>query len=106
MQPSQNRWVAGHRFERRFGKREQAVGMEAGGKTLQPHRGHLPIAVASRPAQKVDLPLRTLDECCAQLADQLRVMPGSSGEICVERTTFVGHPGTLEAKALRRGLYL
>lgn len=80
--------------------------MEACGEALQPHRRHVPVAIAARTAQQIDLPLGTFDECGPQFAHQIGIVPGGSGEVCVEGGTFVGHATGLRVKSLRRGLCL
>ncbi len=84
VQASQDSRITRHSLKRLFGKRKQAVGMEAGGKSLQAHRGNLPVTVTPRTPEQVDLPLGALNECRTQFADKLRVVSGRSGEICVE----------------------
>lgn len=104
MQTAQNEWIARCTVQRLFGQSQQALCMEACSKTFQPHGRHLPIAVTARPAQQVDLSLCAFNERRTQFTHQLGVMPRSGSQICVERTTFIGHVTPLWAELLRRGL--
>lgn len=69
-QLAQNRRIAGHRLQRLFGKGDQRTGIEAGRQPLEPHRRNLPIAIAARPPQQVDLARKAVDKGLPQFKKQ------------------------------------
>ena len=95
LQTAHDHRVPRRSVERQFGKVCQGFGMEAGGQPLEPHRGHLPVAIATRAAQQIDLARETVDECTAQFRQQLRIIPGGSRQSRVQSTRFISHSGGL-----------
>lgn len=73
-------------IERKFGKVCQGFGMEAGRQPLEAHCGHLPVAIAARAAQQIDLTRQAVDERTAQFRQQLRIIAGSSRQSRVQGT--------------------
>ena len=78
-----------HRFARRsvqrdLGGLQQVFGVEAGGKSLQPHRRNVPIAVAARPFQQIKLASRTLEKRRTQLMQQIGIAAGRRRKGCIQ----------------------
>jgi len=89
-----------------LGKAEQGFGMEAGGKTLQPHRRDFPVRVATRAFQQIDLPGHAIHVGIAQLGEELGIATSGGVECRFERTCFVGHRQRSSRCGLSRGLLL
>jgi hypothetical protein len=66
-------------------QRDQTGCMKRRGKTFQALRSHLPVAIAPRAAQQIDLPTRTFDKSRAQFAKQRRVVSGRRSEVGINR---------------------
>jgi len=79
LQAAQDYRVTRRAVERQFGQVCQGFGMKACRQSLEPHRRHLPVAVATRAAEQIDLARETVDKCPAQFSHQLRIVAGSSG---------------------------
>ena len=69
--------IARRGIERQFGKVGQRFGMKAGRQSLEPHCRHLPIAVAARTAEQIDLAREAFNKSAAQFRQQLRIIAGS-----------------------------
>ena len=76
LQAAHDHRIAWCSVERQFCKVCQRFVMKAGRQPLEPHRCHLPVAIAARPAQQIDLPRETIDERPAQFRQQLRIITG------------------------------
>jgi hypothetical protein len=75
LEPADDAGLSRRAVERFLGEGDQRFGMKARGQPLEPHRGDLPIAVAARPTQQIDLPGKAFAESVAQFGKQLRIFP-------------------------------
>lgn len=78
--------------------------MEAGGKTLKTHRSEMPVPVASRPFEKVDLLVHALHVGRAQFREQRGIPACCRGDGLFQCACFVSHFPRIVPKALNRGL--
>jgi len=69
--------------------------MEARRQPLEAHRRDVPVAVAARAIEQVDVVFEALDKGPAQLRQQLGIVSGRSRERRVEGTDFVSHAAGL-----------
>ena len=65
--PAQDQRVARRTFKRFFGQPDQLLGVESCRNALEPHRAHLPIPVAARTLQQIDLTFDAFDKGLTQL---------------------------------------
>ena len=91
-------------FQRFLGQNDQRFGMKAGGKPLEAHGRDLPVAVAARTAQQVDLPRQAFREGRTQLREQLGIVARGGGQRGIKGTCFIRHPALLWDGRLNRGL--
>jgi hypothetical protein len=91
LQPPQDSRVARRGGENFIDDFVESFGVEAGGKAFEAQRSELPIAVATRAPEQIDLSGDTLVKCVAQLCQQLGIIPCGSGEGRVESTGFESH---------------
>ena len=104
LQAADDAGLARSAVERFFGQQDQLFGVKAGGQAFEPHRRDLPVAVAARAPQQIDLPRQTLDKSEPQLGKQRRILARSGGESGVEGSSFIDHAERLIAIRLNRGL--
>ena len=90
-----------HRF---FGQPDQLKRVETGTQAAQPPGRHVPIGIAARPFQQIDLFGQTVQKTCAKLRPQRRVIPCRRRQRLIEFTCFLGHEDGIVDETLRRGL--
>ncbi len=90
-----------HRF---IGQMHQRRYAKAGGKTLKAQRGKMPVSVAPRPFQQVQLPPRAFQKRCVQFDDQQRVIPHCRCQIAIQGAIFKSHAVAIAQQMLIRGL--
>ncbi len=84
-------WLTWGGVKRDFGRLKQVFGMEAGRKTLQPHRRDMPIAIAARALQQIELARRAFKKCGPQLAQQSGIIASSRREGRIKSTVVKRH---------------
>ena len=104
VEPAQHSRLARRAVEGLLGEADQFGRVERRAESLEAHRGDLPVAVAARAAQQVDLLGQALDEGCAQLTQQRRVLARRGRQRRVKISGFVGHSPSIVEEFLRRGL--
>lgn len=104
LETAHNGRLAGRGFYSLIREVEQNAGMEAGRKALQAHRGHDPVAVATRPFKQVHLAGNAVYEDLSQLIPQRGVTAGRCCQSRFQCTCFVSHFPSLMCKVLNRGL--
>lgn len=96
--------LAWRRIKRFLGQRDERIGMKTRRKPLQAHRRHLPVAVAARASQQIDLTCQTLDKRLTKFGKKGRIFARSSGESRVQSSSFIGHSATLSRKSVKLAL--
>ena len=78
--------------------------MEARSEALEAHGGDLPVSVAARAAQEIDLLLEALDEARAQLGEQRGIVTRGRRQRRIEEPASYAIAQHLVEHRLRRGL--
>lgn len=69
----------------------QVAGMKARRQPFQAHGCNIPIGIAARPFQQVDLARQTVNKCTAQLRQQSGIFACSSRQSGIKSAVFIQH---------------
>ena len=95
---------ARRRFDRVLRGVKQFFGVETRRQPLKAHGRDVPVAVASRPSQQIQLLVRAFNKRCSQLVHQRRIIAGCRGQSRIEGSAFIRHTPRDKPLGLRRGL--
>jgi hypothetical protein len=87
----------------RLGGLKQVLGMEAGRKPLQPHRRHVPVAIAAGAPEQIELAGRTFEESGPQFAAQDGISARRSGKGRIKGTVVERHAAIDSANWVNAG---
>lgn len=87
-----------------FSEYDQRLGVKRGRKSLESQCSDLPVSVATRSAQKIDLARKTLGEGQPKLRKQRLVLASGGGKGGVKSSNFVYHATSCSWIRLNRGL--
>lgn len=88
---AQDNRIAGGAFQRNVGKIGDALNAEAGGEALESERGEMPVGVAPRASQQVDLARGAFDKRPAQFGNKGRIAANCGGQRRVQCSGFISH---------------
>jgi len=91
LEPAQRHRIAGRGLQGLVRQFDQLIGMEARRQPFQPHRRDLPVAIATRTVEQVDLAIYTFDERQPQFLKKRKVIASGGSERCIEITGKISH---------------
>lgn len=91
MHARQDDRIAGCAFQRFVGQIHHVVHAETGRQSPEPHRREVPIGIATRALEEVELALHPGNECRAKLGEQGGILANGRGQSGFKSTGFIGH---------------
>ena len=95
LQAAHDSGIAWRGLKRFLGEIAERFGVKTCRKPLQPQGRELPIAIAARAPEQIDLTRDAFKEGPAQLGKQLRIVARRRCECRVQSSGFVGHAGAI-----------
>ncbi len=86
-----------------FCKSHQSFDAKAGCQTLETPRRQLPVGVAAGAAQQVGLPIRTFEECAAQIRNEGNIITYGRGQRRFQCSGVIRHTARIRAGLLSFG---